>query len=108
MRCSRHDSIAYCNQDMSYNSRHKQYEACHHIYRRRLSDGSMTRTEEGPNAWSEGYRLQEIAEMRDASLYLSGIMRQVFLSVLQKQALSVCSRHTWKLSPVSSSSSLTL
>ena len=68
----------------------------------------MTRMEEDPDAWSEGYRLQEIAVMQDASLYLSGIMGQVFLSVLQKQALSVCSRHTWKSSPVSSSSSLTL
>jgi len=27
--------------------------------------------------------------MQDASLYLSGIMRQVFLFVLQKQALKV-------------------
>ncbi len=64
---------------MFYNSRHKQYEACHRIYRRRLSDGSMTRTEEDPDAWSVGYRLQEIAVMQGASLYLSGIIRQVFL-----------------------------
>ena len=68
----------------------------------------MTRMEEDPDAWSGGYRLQGIAVMQDVSLYLSGILRQVLLSVLQRQALSVCSGHTWKLSPVSSSSSLTL